>query len=68
MLFSVKKMTTAKGNPILAHSAEKAVAQSQYRPYLLNGKAVEVETEVTVRFRLPVKQHNASGRDASGAS
>jgi protein TonB len=28
-----------------------AVAQWRYRPYLLNGQAVEVETTITVNFR-----------------
>jgi protein TonB len=58
---TVKKMTTARGNPILAESAEKAVAQWRYRPYLLNGKPVEVETEVTVRFRLSEKKARCFG-------
>ena len=37
---------------MLAPSAIEAVKQWKYRPYLLNGKAVEVDTKVVVNFTL----------------
>jgi periplasmic protein TonB len=37
---------------VLAFAAREAVQQWKYRPYLLNGEAVEVETQITVRFTL----------------
>jgi periplasmic protein TonB len=40
------------GNPILADAALRAVRQWRYRPTLLDGEAVEVETEITVNFVL----------------
>ncbi len=40
------------GHPMLAPAAIKAVRQWQYKPYLLNGEPVEVETLITVRFQL----------------
>ena len=49
---AVNRIQTASGDPILAAAAEKAVTQWRYQPYRLNGKMVEFETEVTVRFRL----------------
>jgi protein TonB len=30
-----------------------AVRQWKYKPYFLNGEPVEVETQVTVNFKLP---------------
>lgn len=40
------------GHPMLAPAAVKAVEQWRYRPYILNGEAVEVETQVSVNFVL----------------
>jgi periplasmic protein TonB len=30
-----------------------AVKQWKYKPYLLNGEPVEIQTQVTINFRLP---------------
>lgn len=40
------------GHPALAQLAIDAVKQWKYKPYLLNGQAVEVETQVVVNFTL----------------
>jgi len=37
---------------VLAQAAMDAVSQWIYRPYLLNGQPVEVETQVNVVFTL----------------
>jgi protein TonB len=37
---------------MLAPAAIDAVKQWQYKPYLLNGKPIEVDTQITVNFRL----------------
>ena len=37
---------------MLAPAAIEAVKQWKYRPYLLNGNPVEVETEIQVNFTL----------------
>jgi len=42
----------ASPSPILRAAALDAVKRWQYKPYLLNGKPVEVETVVNVEFRL----------------
>ncbi|MGO9084364.1 MAG: energy transducer TonB [Candidatus Sulfotelmatobacter sp.] len=40
------------GHPLLAEAAIDAVRQWKYKPYLLNGVPVEVETQVQVNFTL----------------
>jgi len=40
------------GPPILVRAALDAVRQWRYRPYILNGQPIEVETEITVNFKL----------------
>ena len=41
------------GDSQLAKSASDAVKQWKYKPYLLNGEPVEIQTQVTINFRLP---------------
>ena len=40
------------GHPMLAPAAMDAVKQWKYKPYLLNGKAMAVETQIMVNFAL----------------
>ena len=40
------------GHPLLVPAAIDAVSQWRYRPYVLNGDAIEVETRITVNFIL----------------
>jgi len=49
---SIQNLHVVKGHPILVKAALDAVQQWRYRPYLLNGDPVEVETQVTVNFVL----------------
>jgi periplasmic protein TonB len=42
-----------KGDASLARAAADAVKQWKYKPYLLNGEPVEIQTEITVKFKLP---------------
>lgn len=51
----VKEIHLRHGKPLLIEVAAKAVSKWQYRPYIFNGHAVEVETFATVRFQLPSK-------------
>jgi protein TonB len=39
------------GHATLIRAALDAVQQWRYRPYMLNGQAVEVETFITVSFK-----------------
>jgi TonB family protein len=48
----VENMQLFSGHPMLAPAAIEAVKQWQYKPYLLNGEPVEVETKVMVNFTL----------------
>ncbi len=49
---SIQNLRVISGHPMLAPAAVQAVKQWKYKPYLLNGEAVEVETTVTVNFNL----------------
>jgi len=48
----VEQLRVVEGHPFLARAAVDAVSQWRYRPYMLNGQACEVETQITVNFRL----------------
>jgi protein TonB len=41
------------GDPQLARAALEAVKQWKYKPYLLDGQPVEIQTQITVNFKLP---------------
>src|SRR5205807_2394371 len=49
---SVTEAKLAEGDPVLGAAAVKAIEQWKFRPYLLNGEAMEVISSVTVNFRL----------------
>jgi len=51
----VESTQLISGHPMLAPAAIDAVKQWKYKPYLLNGEPVEVETNVTVNFTLDDK-------------
>jgi len=48
----IESLHVVSGNPFLAQAALDAVQRWRYRPYILNGEPVEVETQITVNFRL----------------
>src|SRR5215467_9278805 len=48
----IQNLQVISGHPILIQSALDAVKQWKYRPYLLNGEAVEVDTTIEVNFTL----------------
>jgi len=49
---TIENLQVLSGHPMLVHAALDAVRQWRYRPYMLNGEPVEVETQVTVNFLL----------------
>ena len=51
----VENVRVISGDPVLATGATEAVKQWKYKPYLLNGEPIAVETQVTVRFTLDAK-------------
>jgi len=48
----IENLQLVSGHPMLVPSAIAAVKQWRYKPYLLNGQPVEVETTITVIFTL----------------
>jgi protein TonB len=48
----IENLQLVSGHPMLAQAAIDAVSRWRYRPYMLNGEPVEVETQVTVNFFL----------------
>ncbi len=49
---TIEDLRLLAGHPMLASAAIDAVRQWRYRPYILNGEPVEVETQITVNFAL----------------
>jgi len=50
---SITAVKLIKGDPVLAHAAMDAVKQWKYKPYYLNDQPVEIQTQITVNFKLP---------------
>ncbi|MGA9978100.1 MAG: TonB family protein, partial [Candidatus Sulfotelmatobacter sp.] len=50
---NVTEVKVVSGEPLLIQSAVDAVKQWKYKPYLLNGDPVEIQTEITINFKLP---------------
>jgi periplasmic protein TonB len=48
---TVEKVIALNGHPMLVPAAIEAVKQWKYKPYLLNGEPIEVETRAVVSFR-----------------
>jgi len=49
---SIQGLKVQSGPPLLVQAAIDAVKQWKYKPYILNGEPVEVDTQVTVTFSL----------------
>jgi TonB family protein len=49
----ISAVKVLSGNINLANAAVEAVKQWKYKPYLLKGEPVEIQTQVTVNFKLP---------------
>ena len=50
---NIVTVKTLTGDTVLARAAKEAVLQWKYKPYLLNGEPVEIQTQITVNFKLP---------------
>ena len=48
----IENLVLVSGHPMLVPAAIEAVKHWRYRPFLLNGEPVEVETTITVNFQL----------------
>ncbi len=49
----LENIKAVSGHSLLARAAIDAVRQWRYRPYLLNGKPVRMQTKITVNFKMP---------------
>ena len=50
---TVGNVAIVQGDPLLAEAAANAVKQWKYQPYSVNGRPVEREERITVKFSLP---------------
>jgi periplasmic protein TonB len=50
---NITSIKVESGEPLLTRAATDAVKQWKYKPYLLNGEPVEIQTQITVDFKLP---------------
>ncbi len=48
---TVQQLAVISGPPPLQHAAIEAVRQWTYKPYLLNGQPVAVDTSIIVNFK-----------------
>jgi protein TonB len=49
---TIDNLRLISGHPMLVPAALDAVSQWRYRPFILNGDVIEVETQITVNFVL----------------
>jgi periplasmic protein TonB len=49
----ITQVKVLSGDSQLSKAATDAVKQWKYKPYLLNGEPVEIQTQVTINFKLP---------------
>lgn len=50
---SVSNLKVVEGNPLLAEAAMQAVKQWRYQPYSVDGRPVEMQTRIAIKFTLP---------------
>ena len=50
---NITQVKVLSGDAQLTRAATDAVKQWKYKPYLLNGEPVDIQTQVTINFRLP---------------
>jgi len=67
---SIENLTLVSGHPMLVPAAIEAVKQWKYKPFLLNGQPLKVDTEVTVNFALstPSYADGVAGGSSAGQS
>ena len=49
---TIQSLQVVSGDPLFIQSAMDAVRQWRYRPTILNGRAVEIDTFITVMYNL----------------
>ncbi|MGC2110091.1 MAG: energy transducer TonB [Candidatus Korobacteraceae bacterium] len=61
---TIQELTVESGHPMLIQAAMDAVKQWRYKPYLVDGEPVLVETKINVNFQLS----NSTAEQKSGAA
>jgi TonB family protein len=51
---TIRNVSLNRGDPVLAEAAIHAVRQWKYQPYAVDGRPVEMQTQVTIKFTLPI--------------
>ncbi len=49
----ITSVKVLSGDPQFTTAAMDAVKRWKYRPYMLNGEPVEIQTQVTINFKVP---------------
>jgi TonB family protein len=49
----IHNIKVVSGDPLLVEAAVQAVRQWMYRPYTVDGRPAEMQTRITIRFKLP---------------
>jgi protein TonB len=49
---TIESLRVVSGPPMLQGAAIDAIRAARYQPYRLNGEATEVQTTITVNFRM----------------
>jgi periplasmic protein TonB len=49
---TIESLHVVSGPPMLQSAALEAIREARYQPYRLNGEPTEVETRITVNFRM----------------
>jgi protein TonB len=50
---TVRDLKVTSGHPVLARAAVEAVSQWRYRPFLLNGKPIRKQVDISIDFNMP---------------
>ena len=50
---SISGVKVLSGDPLLSRAAVEAVSRWKYKPYTLDGEPVDIQTQITIRFKLP---------------
>jgi TonB family protein len=50
---AVRDIKLTSGHPVLARAAMEAVRQWRYRPFLLNGKPIQQQVDISIDFKSP---------------
>jgi TonB family protein len=50
---AIRDLKVTSGHPMLARAAIEAVSEWRYRPFLLNGKPIQKQVDISIDFKMP---------------